>query len=205
MSTFFNSLKRLKRENIILHTHKYYVFIGTITTIIAITLLLVFRNTQSHAATITWDGGAGDTLWSTAQNWDGDILPTTVDTVFFDSTNTSNVTIDSSIDIHVELANAQKKIEDYLGLDNATLIFDFSPTNGKVRLDLITVNPRHNQSFLFHTSEGYDKLDVLKNMFLIEQPIDLTIGILWKRTIYLLNLLRRCEFHTVDLNLQKLH
>ncbi len=73
--------------------------------------------------------------------------------------------IDSNVDIHVELASAQKKIEDYLGLDNATLIFDFSPSNGKVRLDLITVNPRHNQSFLFHTSEGYDKLDVLKNMY----------------------------------------
>jgi hypothetical protein len=73
--------------------------------------------------------------------------------------------IDSNVDIHVELASAQKKIEDHLGLDNATLIFDFSPANGKVRLDLITVNPRHNQSFLFHTSEGYDKLDVLKKMF----------------------------------------
>jgi hypothetical protein len=31
-------------------------------------------------------------------------------------------------------------------------------------LRLITVNPTHNQSFLFHTCEGADKVDALRNM-----------------------------------------
>ncbi len=30
----------------------------------------------AYAATSTWDGGAGDGLWSSAANWSGDVLPT---------------------------------------------------------------------------------------------------------------------------------
>lgn len=73
--------------------------------------------------------------------------------------------IENSVDLHVELTEVQKKIEDYLGLDRETLVFEYASMNGKVRLNLITVNPRHNQSFLYNSSDGYDKLDALNKMF----------------------------------------
>ena len=44
------------------------------------------------------------------------------------------------------------------------LVFEFTSTEGKVKLDLITVNPRHNQSFLFKSITGFDKTDVLNKM-----------------------------------------
>ena len=33
-----------------------------------------------------------------------------------------------------------------------------------MRLDLVTVNPKHDQSFLFHSITGTDKIDALKKM-----------------------------------------
>ncbi|SDL94787.1 hypothetical protein SAMN05421823_109108 [Catalinimonas alkaloidigena] len=73
--------------------------------------------------------------------------------------------LDSSPDIHVESARIQKEIKDYLGLSSNSLVFEFRTVeNNRVRLDLITINPRHRQSFLFHTEEGYDKVDVLNRM-----------------------------------------
>ena len=72
--------------------------------------------------------------------------------------------IESSNDVHVESSKFQNAIEEYLGIKESSLIFEYSGVNGKVKLDLITVNPRHNQSFLFHSESGYDKVDVLKKM-----------------------------------------
>lgn len=72
--------------------------------------------------------------------------------------------MDSATDVHVESARIQKEIESYLGLKGSSLVFDFQPKQGKVKLDLITVNPRHNQSFLYHSEVGYDKLDVLQRL-----------------------------------------
>ncbi|MCB0644943.1 MAG: hypothetical protein KDC44_25025, partial [Phaeodactylibacter sp.] len=40
---------------------------------------------NAGAATVTWDGDAGDGLWNTAANWDGDILPTATDDVVIDN------------------------------------------------------------------------------------------------------------------------
>ena len=67
-------------------------------------------------------------------------------------------------DSRVELAKYQKQIKDYLGLSTDRLIFEYSEVEGKMRLDLITVNPRHNQSFLFHSTIGIDKLEALRKM-----------------------------------------
>jgi hypothetical protein len=33
-----------------------------------------------------------------------------------------------------------------------------------VKLDLITINPRHSQSFLFHSEKAADKVDALRKM-----------------------------------------
>lgn len=72
--------------------------------------------------------------------------------------------IDSSADIHVEAAKIQKEIKGHLGLRSNALIFEYGTFEGKVKLDLITINPKHNQSFLFHSVKGFDKVDALKKM-----------------------------------------
>ena len=58
----------------------------------------------------------------------------------------------------------QKKIESHLGMRGSELSFEFQAMEGKTKLDLITINPRHNQSFLFHSEMGIDKLDALRRM-----------------------------------------
>lgn len=65
---------------------------------------------------------------------------------------------------HVESARIQQEIKNYLGQSSTELVFEFFNYDGKVKLDLITINPRHNQSFLFHSVSGFDKIDVLKKM-----------------------------------------
>jgi hypothetical protein len=69
-------------------------------------------------------------------------------------------------DQHVEIARLQREVTKYIGaLDADSLIFDFHQLEtGKVKLDLVTVNPHHRQSFLFHTVEGFDKVDALGKM-----------------------------------------
>ncbi len=66
--------------------------------------------------------------------------------------------------MHVESAHIQKQIESHLGISGGSLLFEFRQVENKVRLDLITVNPRHQQSFLFHTETGYDRVDALRKM-----------------------------------------
>jgi carbamoylphosphate synthase large subunit len=68
------------------------------------------------------------------------------------------------MDAHVEAAKLQQAIADYLGLRTSDVVFEFSYNDGKTKLDLITVNPRHNQSFLFHSDRGTDKVDALRKM-----------------------------------------
>jgi hypothetical protein len=67
-------------------------------------------------------------------------------------------------EMHVEAARIQQEIKNYLGLRSSDLVFEYSTLEGKVKLDLITINPRHNQAFLFHSETGSDKVDVLKKM-----------------------------------------
>lgn len=68
-------------------------------------------------------------------------------------------------DVNVNIAKLQKDIADKLGLASENVIFDFSTLENVVKLDLITINPRHEQSFLYHTEKGIDKLETLKKMF----------------------------------------
>lgn len=58
----------------------------------------------------------------------------------------------------------QREIENYLSLGSTQMIFDYREGGQGIRLDVITVNPRHNQSFLFHYTTGYDRLDALQQM-----------------------------------------
>lgn len=65
---------------------------------------------------------------------------------------------------NLEIAKLQREIEQYLSLGSTQMIFDFRESGQGTRLDVITVNPRHNQSFLFHYTTGYDRLDALQQM-----------------------------------------
>ena len=72
--------------------------------------------------------------------------------------------IETSSEIHVEAARIQQEVKNYLGLRTSDLVFEYSTQEGKIKLDLITINPRHNQAFLFHSETGTDKLDSLRKM-----------------------------------------
>jgi len=72
--------------------------------------------------------------------------------------------IETLSEMHVEAARIQREIKDYLGLRSTDLVFEYAQLDVKVKLDLITVNPRHNQAFLFHSETGSDKVDALKKM-----------------------------------------
>ncbi len=75
------------------------------------------------------------------------------------------ITMETASDLHVEAARIQQQIKDYLGLRTSDLMFEYGIIDGKTKLDLITINPRHNQSFLFHSETGADKVDALKKMW----------------------------------------
>lgn len=75
------------------------------------------------------------------------------------------ITSEISSDLHVEAARIQQQIKDYLGVRTSDLMFEFNTVEGKSKLDLITINPRHNQSFLFHSETGADKVDALRKMW----------------------------------------
>ena len=72
--------------------------------------------------------------------------------------------IASNADLHVEVAKIQKEIEEHLQLDKDMLVFEYSLVDGKSKLDLITINPSHRQSFLFHSVIAFDRLEAFKKM-----------------------------------------
>jgi len=67
-------------------------------------------------------------------------------------------------DINVEIARLQQEISNHLALGAENTIFDFSQIDGIVKLDLITINPRHDQSFLYHSTKAIDKKEALVKM-----------------------------------------
>lgn len=69
-----------------------------------------------------------------------------------------------TLDKHIETANLQMEIGSYIGLGQNSLIFHFDEEPNRAVLRLITANPRHNQSFLFHTTEGTSKVEALRFM-----------------------------------------
>jgi hypothetical protein len=72
--------------------------------------------------------------------------------------------MDISTDTRVELARLQREIENLLNLRETELLFEFRDVDQQVRLDLVTVNPRHRQSFLFRTETGHDRTETLRKM-----------------------------------------
>jgi len=71
---------------------------------------------------------------------------------------------ESSNNINVEIARLQKEISERLSMSAENLIWEFSESGDLSKLDLITVNTLHRQSFLFHSEQGFSKVDALHNM-----------------------------------------
>lgn len=67
-------------------------------------------------------------------------------------------------DKNLEIARLQQEIGNYIGLGPDSLVFNYDKKGKGIKLHLITLNARHNQSFLFHATEGNDKVDALKEM-----------------------------------------
>ena len=65
---------------------------------------------------------------------------------------------------HLEVARLQQLISHQLELPLSQLIFNYTQEDEGVKLDLITINPKHDESFLFHSSVGADKITVLNTM-----------------------------------------
>ena len=63
-----------------------------------------------------------------------------------------------------ESARLQREIEQYLGLESTQVRFEFRQMEGQLRLDLVTINPRHQQRFLFRYETGRDETECLQKM-----------------------------------------
>lgn len=63
-----------------------------------------------------------------------------------------------------EINRLKAEMGRYIGLGNNSLNFQFEDSNGSWLLRLITINPKHNQSFLFHTSTGETQLEAIQEM-----------------------------------------
>lgn len=59
----------------------------------------------------------------------------------------------------------EKSIRTYLGQDsNHQINFNYTNKGDNLELNVETINPRYNQMFLFHTTSGINKPDVLAKM-----------------------------------------
>ncbi|MBK8568189.1 MAG: T9SS type A sorting domain-containing protein [Saprospiraceae bacterium] len=60
---------------------------------------VLFLASKNHAITINWDGGAGDGLWGSANNWNPNQVPTAADDVAIDlatiTLNVANISLNS--------------------------------------------------------------------------------------------------------------
>ena len=59
------------------------------------------------------------------------------------------------LDKNHNLAEVEAKIGDILGLGKDHLVFSYKSMNDVTQLDIITFNPRHDQSFFFIRSKGW--------------------------------------------------
>lgn len=64
-----------------------------------------------------------------------------------------------------KITDIENEIEGFLGgLESNSIVFEYKEEGGHFKLDLVTVSPRHKQSFLFHSTEGLTKEDCLYKM-----------------------------------------
>lgn len=68
------------------------------------------------------------------------------------------------MDNHVRIAELQQNIRAGIDIEENNILFEFKEGTEKVTLEVITINPKHKESFLFHQSEGRDKIEALESM-----------------------------------------
>jgi hypothetical protein len=86
----------------------------------------------SGGAVVRWDGGSGDGLWTSGGNWDGDVVPGSLDQVILDNTNVSG-------SYTVTLNSASLQTIESLTIDSGTDLTDqitlqLTNTNAQIRL-----------------------------------------------------------------------
>jgi hypothetical protein len=62
------------------------------------------------------------------------------------------------------LESLQAEIMTILGLTSEQVNFSYKEIDGIVHLDLMTINPRHQQAFLFHSVKAIDKSEAMQKM-----------------------------------------
>jgi hypothetical protein len=67
-------------------------------------------------------------------------------------------------ELNSELEKIHLSIANMLGLERSLLTFNYTNKDGKTTLELATSNPRHQQTFLFHTTIGFGEMDALNKM-----------------------------------------
>ena len=67
-------------------------------------------------------------------------------------------------ELNAELEKLHEQIDHKLGLQREHLTFNYLTNDGKTTLQLATMNPRHQQVFLFHTTTGFDEIETLNKM-----------------------------------------
>jgi len=67
-------------------------------------------------------------------------------------------------ELNKELEKIHEEIGKMLGLERELLSFNYSGNDGKTILELATKNPRHQQTFLYHTTTGFGEMDALSKM-----------------------------------------
>lgn len=68
-------------------------------------------------------------------------------------------------ELNSELEKIHLTIAQMLGLDRNLLTFNYNNSDeGRTTLELTTLNPRHHQTFLFHTTSGFGEMDALNKM-----------------------------------------
>lgn len=68
------------------------------------------------------------------------------------------------MDNHVRIAELQQSIRQGIEIEENNILFEFSEFEGKSKLEIFTINPKHKQSFLYHTAFGRDKIEALEAM-----------------------------------------
>jgi hypothetical protein len=63
---------------------------------------------------------------------------------------------------NLEIARFQKEIESYLSLGETSVIFEYNLEDRGVRLNVVTINPKHKQSFLFFSTIEDSKIEALR-------------------------------------------
>lgn len=64
----------------------------------------------------------------------------------------------------VQTARLQQEVMERLGLKQENIVFNYNEQDHLVHLEVITINPKHNQSFLFRKEDGISRMDALKKL-----------------------------------------